>query len=82
VKPVKIVFDPPFLIMTRVEVEGALRISRSKIYEMINPEHSRYDPEFPKPMRWGAKSVMWRQDEIIAWMTSRPKTDICNEDDA
>ena len=74
-------FDPPFIPMTRIEVEEALRISRSKIYEMINPEHARYDPSFPKPMQWGAKRVMWRQDEIAQWMLTRGRTHVSEEEE-
>ncbi len=75
-------FMPPFVPMTREEVESSLRISRSKIYEMINPNSERYCPDFPKPLRWGMRSVMWKQEEIAAWMNSRERTTDAGQDDA
>lgn len=72
--------NPPFVPMSRVEVEATLHISRSKIYEMINPESPRYDQSFPKPLRWGNRSVMWKQSEIFEWMLTRERAHNIDEE--
>lgn len=28
---------------------------------------------FPEPVRFGARGVSWREDEVIAWLDSRPR---------
>lgn len=44
-------------------------ISRSKIYEMINPEHKRYNPSFPKPVKLkGVKATRFVKSEVFAWI--------------
>jgi prophage regulatory protein len=73
--------NPPFIPMSRIEVEDVLRISRSKIYEMINPENPRYDASFPKPVRWGARSVMWKQEEVYEWMRTRETVSRIDDDE-
>ena len=73
-------FEPPFVPLKREEVEAATSLSRSTIYAMINPAHEYYDPGFPKPLRFGAKSVRWRADEIEAWMLSRERTHAVDSD--
>lgn len=44
-------------------------ISRSKIYEMINPKHKRYNPSFPKPVKLqGVDATRFVKGEIFAWI--------------
>jgi len=66
--------DLPFIPMTLEEVIGATRISRSKLYYITDPASEYYCPDFPKPIRWAGRSVMWKRNEIIDWMNSRQRT--------
>lgn len=45
-----------------------LGISRSSIYEKINPKSPRYDPGFPKPIKLGGSTVAWVEEEIDQWI--------------
>ncbi|MBD1301052.1 helix-turn-helix transcriptional regulator [Pseudomonas aeruginosa] len=52
-----------------------LSISRSCIYDWLNPRSPRHDPSFPKQIhlsgRGNGGAVGWRLDEIIIWLESR-----------
>lgn len=52
-----------------------LSVSRSCIYDWINPKSPRHDASFPKKIRLssGAKggAVGWREAEVLAWIESR-----------
>ncbi|WP_253684687.1 helix-turn-helix transcriptional regulator [Citrobacter freundii] len=48
-----------------------LGISRSSIYEKLNPKSRYYDADFPRPVRLGAASVGWQSTAVEAWITSR-----------
>lgn len=46
-------------------------LSRSTIYDKINPKSSRYDPLFPKQIHLGTGSVGWVESEITVWLDER-----------
>ncbi|CAI2535813.1 Predicted transcriptional regulator [Serratia proteamaculans] len=46
-------------------------MSRSTIYDWLNPDSSRYDPSFPKQIRLGMQSVGWPEAEIDDWLYQR-----------
>lgn len=46
-------------------------LSRSTIYDKINPKSSRFDPLFPKQLHLGTGSVGWVESEITAWLDER-----------
>ncbi|MEA9978578.1 MULTISPECIES: AlpA family transcriptional regulator [unclassified Pseudomonas] len=48
-------------------------LSRSTIYDRINPKSSRYDESFPKPIKIGIKSVGWIESSISEWIESKIK---------
>ncbi|EPN3276514.1 helix-turn-helix transcriptional regulator [Escherichia coli] len=58
-------------ILRMAELTAILGISRSSIYEKLNPKSRYYDAEFPKPVRLGAASVGWRSTAIDEWIASR-----------
>lgn len=60
-------------ILRRRDLELRLRLSRSTLYEKINPKSPRYDPTFPKPFRLGsgAAAVGWLESEIEAWVNAQ-----------
>lgn len=59
-------------IIKRKQVETAAALSRSTIYAKLDPNSKQYDPDFPKPVQLGAKSVGWYSDEIQNWIDTRP----------
>lgn len=61
----------PLRILRMTELTAILGISRSSIYEKLNPKSRYYDAEFPRPVRLGAASVGWRSTAIDAWIASR-----------
>lgn len=52
-----------------------LSISRSCVYDWLNPRSPRHDPSFPKQVRLsGRKSggaVGWRLESVMTWLNSR-----------
>jgi prophage regulatory protein len=59
------------------DLQIRLGISKSTIYDKINPHSPRYDKTFPCPFKLGSTSVGWSDAEIDQWiktrMTARPK---------
>jgi prophage regulatory protein len=59
-------------ILRRRDLETRIRLSRSTIYDKINPDSPRYDPSFPKPIRLGAgAAVGWLEHEVDEWLTAQ-----------
>jgi len=58
-------------ILRRPAVESTTGLSRSAIYDRINPNSPYYDPTFPTPIRLGGNSVGWLESEISDWINSR-----------
>ena len=46
-------------------------LSRSTIYEMINPKSDYYDANFPKPIHLTQNRVDWVSQEIYDWLESK-----------
>lgn len=64
--------SPPVCILRRRDLEKRLRISRTTIYDRINPRSKRYDAAFPKPIRLGGgAAVGWLEHEISEWLQSQ-----------
>ena len=51
------------------DVVELTRISRSRLYVLMNSETHR----FPKPIRLGVRAVGWRKAEIEAWLDTRER---------
>ncbi|MCD6619983.1 AlpA family phage regulatory protein [Aeromonas veronii] len=45
-------------------------MSRSWIYERINPKSPRFDPSFPRPVRVGTSAIGWRESSVDIWIQS------------
>ncbi len=59
-------------ILRRRDLEGRLKLSRSTIYDKINPDSPRYDATFPKPIRLGnGSAVGWIESEVEIWLRGR-----------
>ncbi|MDR5873752.1 helix-turn-helix transcriptional regulator [Vreelandella gomseomensis] len=53
------------------QLSKKLGMSRSWIYEKINPDSPRYDPSFPKPIKLGASAIGWIEHDIDQWVMSQ-----------
>lgn len=64
-------------LLRRVEVEKRLRISRSWIYDRLDPGSPRYDATFPTPIRLGGSTegrgsaVAWIEAELETWIAAQ-----------
>ena len=64
----------PLTILRRRDLELRLKLSRSTIYDKINPDSPRYDASFPKPIRLGVgAAVGWIESEVDDWLRSQIK---------
>ena len=59
-----------FQMIKRIDVEKMTGLSRSTIYDRINPKSKRYDPDFPKPVKFG-HLTRWRLSEVQSWIQSK-----------
>ncbi|MGH8541760.1 MAG: helix-turn-helix transcriptional regulator [Stenotrophobium sp.] len=65
-------------ILRRRDLEARLRLSRSTIYDKINPGSPRYDASFPKPIRLGGgAAVGWLAHEVDAWLRCQIENSRC-----
>lgn len=50
-----------------------LSVSRSTLYDWLNPGSPRHDPAFPRPMRLSAKggAVGWLVEDVMRWLDTR-----------
>lgn len=53
------------------EVQKKIGISRSTVYDWINPNSPRFDDSFPKPVRLGGNSVGWIDTELEDWLAEK-----------
>lgn len=63
---------PTERILRLAEVKRRIGLSRSAIYDRLNPRSPRYDESFPRPLRLGPKAVGWQETRIQAWIESLP----------
>lgn len=48
-------------------------LSRSTFYERQNPKSQYFDATFPSPVQIGQSAMGYREDELDAWVASRPE---------
>ena len=65
--------NTPKTLLRRVEVEARTKLSRAALYAKLCPKDACFDPSFPVPIRIGACSVRWIEEEIDSWIESRPR---------
>lgn len=64
------------------ELTRLIGLSRSTIYDRINPKSKRFDPSFPRPIKLGSASVGWSLNEVMVWIATRPQANsipMCEE---
>ncbi len=60
------------VILRRRDLEQRLKLSRSTIYDKINPDSPRYDATFTKPIRLGSGSAVgWIESEVEDWLRNQ-----------
>ncbi|MBL1267485.1 MAG: AlpA family phage regulatory protein [Halomonas sp.] len=59
------------IVLRMKQMTQKLSISRSSIYEKMNPKSPRFDATFPKPIRLGAASVGWLENQVDEWLMRR-----------
>lgn len=59
-------------ILRRSDVESRTGLSRSTLYDWINPSSPRYKPDFPKPISYAGSSIVgWVEAELEQWLSSQ-----------
>lgn len=64
-------FRSDLKILRRKELEQLSGLSRSTIYDKMNPKSSRYDKDFPKPVKLSLNAVGWFEQDIHTWLKTR-----------
>lgn len=60
----------PDRILRMHEMKLRVGMSRSWIYDRINPKSPRFDPGFPRPVRVGPSAIGWRESSVDIWIQS------------
>lgn len=66
----------PFQFYSIEDVISITKMSRAKIYDMLNPKSPRHDSTFPLPVKIGgnkARTIRWKSDELVAWINNLPR---------
>ena len=59
----------PILIVLRMkQVSERTGLSRSTIYNKLDPGSAQYDPNFPTQIRLGSGAVGWIEAELNTWL--------------
>jgi prophage regulatory protein len=53
------------------QLQACTGLSRSAIYDRLNPQSPRHDPTFPKQVHLGCRAVGFVESEVLAWLQSR-----------
>lgn len=56
-------------LLRRPEVLAMTGLSKAALYALIERGH------FPRPVHIGLRAVAWWRSEVVAWMTSRERTE-------
>lgn len=60
-----------FKIVRRKKFEELSGLSRSTIYDKMNPKSPRYDKDFPRPIKLSLNAVGWFEKDICTWLKTR-----------
>ncbi len=59
-------------ILRRRDLEARIGLSRSTLYDRLNPNSPRYDASFPTPIRLGnGAAVGWLAHEVEDWLSQQ-----------
>jgi len=63
--------DSILKILRLSQVQERIGLSRSTIYDRINPKSPRFDSSFPRPVKLGASAIGWFESGITEWLKQR-----------
>jgi prophage regulatory protein len=61
----------PMKILKIHEVLEMTSLSRATHFAKLNEKSKSYDPDYPKPLKLGARSVGYVEKEVIDWLQAR-----------
>ena len=53
------------------EVLDMTRQSRTAHFDKLNKKSKHYDPDYPKPVKIGFRSVRYIEHEVVAWIEKK-----------
>lgn len=61
----------PIQILRLEQVCSIISLSRSAVYDRLDPKSPRHDRAFPKQIQLGSRSVGFLESEVQAWLQAR-----------
>ena len=58
------IVPPTTRLIRRTELQQIIGLSRSSIYDRMDPQSTRFDEDFPRPVKLGKSAVGWLQTEV------------------
>lgn len=58
-------------ILRLSQVQERIGLSRSTIYDRMNPNSPRFDSTFPRPVKLGVSAIGWFDSAITEWLMAR-----------
>ncbi|MEB3755173.1 helix-turn-helix transcriptional regulator [Acinetobacter sp. MD2(2019)] len=58
-------------MMRMGDLKQLIGLSRSSVYDKMNPKSKRYDPSFPRPIKLSLSAVGWFEQDVIDWLNSK-----------
>jgi len=52
-------------------VKQKISLSKTAVYQKLDPNSKYYDPSFPVPVKIGARAIAWSSDAIDSWIASK-----------
>mgnify|MGYP000013351594 FL=1 len=65
--------QPSYQMLRLKQVVEQTGLSRSTIYDMMNPNSKRHDPSFPRSVELTQATVAWLESEVNTWLESKIK---------
>lgn len=53
------------------KLKQMIGLSRSSVYDKMNPKSNRYDESFPRPIKLSISAVGWFEQDVIDWLNSK-----------
>ena len=47
------------------------QLSRTTVYDKMNPKSKRYDESFPRPIKLSLSAIGWFEQDIVDWLNSK-----------
>lgn len=66
-----IILETTVNILRAKDLAKKLGIAVSTLYDWLNPQSPRYDQQFPKPIKLGARAKGWLSSDINQWLANK-----------